>query len=137
MAQITGSCLCGSLKYTCNSDALFTAVCHCKACQKSTGSAFSVVVGVKKSDLTVTGDTLRIYESVGDSGKATYRRFCSHCGSTLLAEMAARPGLVCIKAGTLDNPRELNPQLHVYWKDHQEWIENLGVLTKHETTRPQ
>lgn len=134
MNQITGSCLCGSLNYTCNSDSLFTAVCHCKACQKSTGSAFSVVMGVKKDDLTITGDTLRTYESVGESEKETYRHFCSKCGSTIMAEMASRPGLACIKAGTLDRPSELSPQLHVYWRDHQKWIENLGELTKHETT---
>ena len=104
MHPITGSCLCGALTYTCSSEALLTAVCHCKACQKSTGSAFSVVVGVNKSDVTIAGDTLATYEDIGDSGQATYRRFCSKCGSTILAELAARPDLACIKAGTLDRP---------------------------------
>lgn len=135
MHQITGSCLCGSLTYTCSSPALFTAACHCKACQKSTGSAFSVVMGVKRSDLVISGNTLKTYEDVGESGKATYRHFCSKCGSTIMAELAIRPGLACIKAGTLDSPDELKPERHFYWRDHQNWIEDLGALIKHETAR--
>ena len=133
MQQITGSCLCGSLRYTCGSEALFTAICHCRACQKSTGTAFSVVVGVKKSDVVIEGNSLKTYEDVGDSGQPTYRHFCAECGSTIMAEMAARPELTCIKAGTLDNPEALNPQLHVYWRDHQEWIGTLDALPKHDT----
>ena len=134
MQQIAGSCLCGSLRYTCGSEALFTAICHCRACQKSTGTAFSVVVGVKKSDVTIDGSTLKTYEDVGDSGQPTYRHFCCECGSTIMAEMGARPELACIKAGTLDNPDELSPQLHVYWRDHHEWIRTLDALPKHDTT---
>lgn len=133
MHQITGSCLCEALTYTCSSEALLTAVCHCKACQKSTGSAFSVVVGVNKSDVTIAGNTLTTYEDVGDSGQATYRHFCSKCGSTIMAELAARPDLACIKAGTLDHPEQFSPQLHVYWRDHQEWIRALDALPKHDT----
>ena len=133
MQQVTGSCLCGALKYTCSSEPLFTAVCHCRACQKSTGTAFSVVVGVNKSDVTIDGSTLKTYEDVGDSGQPIYRHFCSECGSTVMAELAARPELMCIKAGTLDNPEDVSPQVHVYWRDHQEWIRDLDTLPKRDT----
>jgi hypothetical protein len=133
MAETNGSCLCGAITYTCDSDPLFTAVCHCAACQKSTGSAFSVVVGVKKDNFKISGDTLTTYEGVGESGHPTYRRFCSRCGSTVCAEMESKPGLVCIKAGTLDDPSRLKPQFNVYWRDHQAWIEDVGHVAKHET----
>ena len=134
MNEIKGSCLCGTVKYECISEPLFTAVCHCAACQKSTGSAFSVVVGVKKADLKITGDTLATYEGVGESGHPTYRHFCSRCGSTLYAGMESKPGLACIKAGTLDDPSWLKPQFNVYWRDHQAWTEDVGGLPKNETT---
>lgn len=133
MQQITGSCLCGALKYTCDSGAVLTAACHCRTCQKSTGSAFSVVVAVKRSDVTVAGSTLKTYEDVGDSGQATYRHFCAKCGTTIKAEMAAQPDLAFIAGGTLDRPEALAPQLHVYWRDHQNWIEALDGLPKHDT----
>lgn len=132
--EVKGSCLCGAIRYTCDSDPLFTAVCHCTTCQKSTGTAFSVVVGVKKSSLKITGETLKTYEATGDSGHPTYRHFCSRCGSTLYAEMGLRPGLACIKAGTLDNPSSLKPQMHVYWRDHQPWIKDLLNIPSHLTT---
>jgi hypothetical protein len=135
MTQLKGSCLCGAVRYTCDSEPLFTVLCHCAACQKSTGSAFSVVVGAKKQDFRISGDTLATYEGVGDSGHTTYRRFCSRCGSTLCAEMGLWPELVGIKAGTLDDPKNFKPQSHVYWRDHQAWIEELGHLPKNETTR--
>jgi hypothetical protein len=134
MNEIKGSCLCGAIRYTCDSEPLFTAVCHCAACQKSTGTAFSVVVGARKTDLKIIGDTLTTYEGIGDSGHPTYRHFCSQCGSTIYAEMGLRPGLACIKAGTLDTASGLKPQVHVYWRDHQAWIEDLGRLPQHETT---
>jgi len=133
MEQLTGSCLCGSLKYTCNSGPLFTAACHCKTCQKSTGSAFSVVVGVQRADMTIEGNTRTTYEGLGDSGQPTYRHFCSQCGSTIMAEMAAQPDLAFIAAGTLDHPEALTPQLHVYWRDHQPWLETLANLPQHDT----
>ena len=133
MQQLTGSCLCGALKYTCSSEPLFTAACHCKSCQKSTGSAFSVVVGVQRADVTIEGDTRTTYESLGDSGRPTYRHFCAQCGSTIMAEMAARPDLAFIAAGTLDHPEALVPQLHVYWRDHQIWLETLDTLPQHDT----
>jgi hypothetical protein len=135
MNEMKGSCLCGAIKYICDSKPLFTAVCHCAACQKSTGSAYSVVVGVRTADFKITGDSLKTHEGTGDSGQPTYRHFCSRCGSTLYAEMGSKPGLVCIKAGTLDNPCEIKPEFYVYWRDHQGWIEGVGELPKHETSR--
>jgi hypothetical protein len=43
MPQITGSCVCGQLRYTAQAEPIFSAVCHCKTCQKQTGTAFRVV----------------------------------------------------------------------------------------------
>ena len=133
--EMKGSCLCGAIRYAVDSSPLFTAVCHCAACQKSTGSAFSVVVGVDKAHLKISGGALTTYEGVGESGHPTYRHFCPICGSTIYAEMGLRPGLACIKAGTLDNASSLNPQFNVYWRDHQAWIEELGHLPKNDTIR--
>ncbi len=111
----------------------FTAVCHCVACQKSTGTSFSVVVGVRRDDLKVTEGSPTVYQDTGDSGETTNRYFCSRCGSTIFAEMESKPGLACIKAGTLDSSIDLRPQMHVYWRDHHEWLSTLDHLPAHET----
>ena len=51
--KIEGGCLCGKVRYSADVDPTFVAVCHCKNCQKSTGSAFSVVVALPTPALTV------------------------------------------------------------------------------------
>ena len=46
MAELKGSCRCGKVQYTVNADPIFTGICHCTSCRKSTGSAYATVVGV-------------------------------------------------------------------------------------------
>jgi hypothetical protein len=133
MPKIEGSCLCGSIKFTCSSEPLFSALCHCSACQKSTGSAFSVVVGAKKADLVITGNTLRNYDCIGDSGNPLSRHFCSNCGTTLFGEMISRPDVTFVKAGTLDDASWVKPQMNAYWRDHCSWISEIDSLPKYET----
>ena len=115
MKTITGSCLCGSVKYSSSSAPVFVAACHCSACQKATGSAFAMVVGLKKEDFQVQGDAVNIYEHVGDSGNTSYRRFCAKCGSGVYSENpVSRPGMVTVRAGTMDETVDLQPSVNVY-----------------------
>ena len=83
--KIEGGCLCGKVRYSADAEPTFVGVCHCKNCQKGTGTAFSVVVALPTPALTVQG-TLQTFTGRGDSGKATYRRFCPECGSALIDE---------------------------------------------------
>src|SRR5215813_3680536 len=55
MPHMTGSCLCGGLRYDLTADLIFSAICHCKTCQKQTGTAFRVVVAVPRPAVTVEG----------------------------------------------------------------------------------
>jgi len=69
--------------------------CHCRDCQKFTGSAFAAVIGLPKSAVTVTG-ALKGFTKRGDSGKPTERLFCPECGASVMDEAEAAPGLVMI-----------------------------------------
>jgi hypothetical protein len=133
METVKGSCLCGSIKYSCSSEQVFVLACHCNACQKATGSAFALVVGFKKEDFTVSGDTITTYNHTGDSGNVSIRRFCSKCGSGVYAENPLRPGIVTVRGGTLDMPFQLKPAANVYWRDHQEWVEHIADMPLHDT----
>ena len=55
MGQISGSCLCGAIKYTCAAQAVMVAACHCSHCRKQSGSAFSVNVATPKLDWLKAG----------------------------------------------------------------------------------
>ena len=130
MPKIEGSCHCGSIRYSCSSEPKFTAICNCSSCQKSTGSAFSVVIGLNKPDFTVTGGCLTKYEYLGDSGKPLLRHFCSRCGTALYADMTSSPNTVVIGAGTLHDNSWVKPQMHVYWRDHCSLLSDLHTIPK-------
>src|SRR5262249_34976556 len=102
--KIEGGCLCGKVRYSADAERAFVGVCHCKNCQKGTCTAFSVVVGLPTPALSVQG-TLQTFTGRGDSGKATYRRFCPECGSALIDEAEVMPNVTMVMAGGVDDPR--------------------------------
>lgn len=127
MANITGGCLCGKVRYSADAEPTFICVCHCRNCQKETGSAFAVVVGVPQPALSVQGE-LKTYMDKGDSGKAQFRRFCPECGSTILDEAAAFPGVLFILAGTLDDPSWVKPGMQIFCDSAQSWVQLGGDM---------
>lgn len=131
MAEHTGGCLCGAVRYTIAIDPPMQAVCHCKNCQKQAGSAYSMIVGVPESALTVTGEP-KVYMDKGDSGAPVTRQFCGTCGSPLFSLVESAPGMVFVKAGTLDDTSAFKPQVQVWTKSRQEWVD-LGAVPGFET----
>ena len=123
MANLDGSCLCGSITYTCDAEPAAVAACHCTECQKQTGTSFSVVVVVPRDALAIDGESLGTFTTVGtDSGKEVARQFCRDCGSPIVSLPAALPELALIKAGTLEDRSWLDPQMHVWCDSAQPWI---------------
>ena len=120
MAEMTGGCLCGQVRYSTNAEPAFIGVCHCTHCQKQTGTAFSVLVGVPKSAMKTQG-RLKIFHDKGDSGQPVERNFCPECGSPIFSEVAVMPGVTFIKAGTLDDTTWLDPKVHVYCDSAERW----------------
>ncbi len=128
----TGGCLCGAVRYTITAEPMMQAVCHCKNCQKQAGSAWSMIEGVAETALAIEGSPTT-YEDTGDSGNVVLRQFCGTCGSPLFSRVAAMPGLVFVKAGTLDDTSAFNPQVQVWTKSKQHWVD-LGAVPGFETT---
>src|SRR5258708_12271527 len=102
MAEMTGGCLCGQVRYTANADPVFVGVCHCTHCQKQTGTAFSVLVGIPKSAMSIQG-RLKTFHHTGDSRQPVDRNFCPESRPPIFSDVAVMPGLTFIKAGTLDD----------------------------------
>ena len=97
MPEMTGGCLCGQVRYSANTEPAFVGVCHCKNCQKQTGTAFSVLVGIPKTAMSIQGQ-LKTFHDTGDSGQAVDRNFCPECGSPVFTDAAVMPG-VCLHQG--------------------------------------
>ncbi|MFW0755876.1 GFA family protein [Pseudomonas sp. H11T01] len=125
--KLTGHCNCGGVSYSFDGQPALTAVCHCKTCQRQTGSYASLVVGVQDPELKVLGETLGTFITQGDSGQPVQRSFCTRCGSPIVSRCDSIPGLAFIKAGTLDDTSELNPTAELYLDDAQAWTARLGV----------
>jgi len=121
MGKIEGGCLCGQVRYSAAAEPMFEGVCHCTHCQKQSGTAFSVIIGVQSDALTVTG-TLKTFEDRGESGQPVHRQFCPDCGSPVISLVDAMPGFSFIKAGTLDDPSWLAPKLEIWCRSAQPWV---------------
>ena len=123
MTDISGSCLCGRVRYKSDAAPELTAICHCDNCQKQTGTAFSIIVAVPEGSLTFEGqDSLGEYLDQGETGGAVRRRFCRNCGSPLLSLVESVPGVGFIKAGTLDDRSWLAPTMHIWCDTAQPWV---------------
>jgi hypothetical protein len=120
MAELKGSCRCGKVQYTISADPIFTGICHCTSCRKSTGSAYGTVMGVPTPGVTVTGNMTR-FDEVGESGKATHRNFCPVCGSTITQTADIMEGVTMIGVGTLEDSNAVKPAMQIYCDSALEW----------------
>ncbi|MDX6583564.1 MAG: hypothetical protein QOI10_2748 [Solirubrobacterales bacterium] len=119
---ITGHCLCGAVTYTADAEPVIQAACHCTDCQRQTGNPFSVIVAVPAGAFEVEGETLATFATTGeDHGGKTERSFCSACGSPMFSVAAVAPGLIFIKAGSLDDASWLEPSVEAWTSSAQPW----------------
>lgn len=128
MAAIKGRCACGKVSYESSADTpAFTGICHCKTCQRSTGSAFSIVIAVPDDSLSIAG-TLKTHTSQGDSGKSISRQFCPECGSLIADRAELMPGMTMLNAGTLDDTSWVKPAMQIYCETMQPWVSLNGEM---------
>jgi len=136
MLQASGGCLCGAVRYQIDGEPAMVAVCHCSTCQRNTGSAFSTNVAWPEGAVEIAGESLATYqERGGAAGTPFYRSFCSRCGSPICARGDAYPGLVFIKAGTLDDPSWVRPTVHIWCSEKQPWVP-IGDAAPHLPAGP-
>jgi hypothetical protein len=127
MSKMEGGCLCGSVRYSGDAEPALVAICHCRDCQKFTGSAFGFLILVPKDALELQG-TLKTFSSLADSGKPILRHFCPECGSSVSEEPSIRPGFVLINGGTLDDPT-IKPSMEIYCDRELPWVQ-LGDMQR-------
>lgn len=127
--KYSGGCLCGAIRYTCAADPVFAGNCHCRDCQRSSGSAFVPAMLFPKSAVRITG-TPTFFARKGDSGRVMERGFCPQCGSQLFARLEALPDALGIRAGTLDDASRYSPAMNFFVASAQPWDEMNPTLPK-------
>ena len=117
----TGSCLCGEVSYSFNESSVISAHhCHCKDCQKSTGSGKATIVMIPENALQMKGE-IKIYTVTGTDGSHVTRGFCESCGSPLISYIEEMQGIRLIKAGSLDDSSRLKIDSNFWSSTAREW----------------
>lgn len=124
----SGGCVCAAVRFKAIGEPLRVTICHCKWCQRRTGTAFGVEVVFHSDQVLVTGTEITRYRHISDeSGRWLDIEFCSKCGSNLGFTLEAAPGLRTLPAGAFDAPDWIQADryqfLHVYVRSRRDWAE--------------
>ena len=117
----TGGCLCGNIRYEFKrKDVVSAGHCHCKDCQRITGSGKATIVFIRTNDLKINED-YKVFSVTGYDGTNVHRGFCPNCGSPIISFVTEQPNLRFIKAGSLDNSDWLKIESSFWSVSSCEW----------------
>jgi hypothetical protein len=116
-----GGCSCGAVRYRLGSDPLFVHCCHCLNCQRQTGSAFVVNVLIEADRVEVLTGEPRAVDVARDDGSMQRIYRCPECQIAVFSEYT-RPEILFVRAGTLDEPSLVAPDVHIYTRSKLPWV---------------
>ena len=119
--KLKGGCICGQVKYYITEKPLFTQACHCKDCKVLTGSSYVVNSSVLENTLIVEGEVSSTELKAG-SGASYKTYFCTKCGNYVYADYDSAVGRLTVRTKTLDNSEKFPPQVHIFTKDKDPWL---------------
>ena len=118
-----GGCTCGAVRYRLKARPLFVHCCHCSWCQRESGSAFVVNDFIEASQVELLKGKLTQTTLPSASGKGQVFWRCADCGVTVWSNYPqAGPHIHFIRAGTLDDPSQAPPDIHIYTSTKQSWV---------------
>jgi hypothetical protein len=135
-SPMTGGCLCGRVRYEAAGAPVFSLICHCRDCQRSSGSAYNAALRMPAAGFRITQGEPKLYVKTADSGNTVTRAFCPDCGSPLFIRVSTRPDLIGLRAGTLDDPSLFHPEAHIFVKSAQPWDHLDPALPKYDAYPP-
>ena len=120
MAGWSGGCACGAIRFECEGEPALMANCHCRDCQRATGSAYAAVVVFPKTAASVTGEP-RYHRMTGGSGNPIERGFCATCGSPVVVKLGMMPEIIGFHAASLDDPAKYTPAMDIFTASAHPW----------------
>jgi hypothetical protein len=118
-AGVTGGCQCGAVRYQLRGRPVELVVCHCKECQRQSGSAFGMSLVVTSGSFRLLSGDLKFFNVVCDSGRIKTCAFCRDCGTRVYHSVGYT---ISVKPGTLDDTSSLQPTHHYWTKRKQPWV---------------
>jgi hypothetical protein len=119
---LDGGCACGALRYALKAEPMFVHCCHCRDCQRQTGSAFVINALIETALVERRGVEPVRFEMPTESGRphGVYR--CPSCGTAVWSEYGGLAPLRFVRVGTLDDSHALAPTVHIYTRSKQPWV---------------
>ena len=116
----SGGCLCKAIKFSVTEAPLAARTCWCRVCQYL-GAGNGMVSVCFRSETFAARGNVCWYESIADSGNRMRRGFCAICGTPLFSKAESRPRLIFIRAGALDDPNLMSPQMAIWTDAAPDW----------------
>ena len=116
-----GGCSCGAVRYRLTSEPLFVHCCHCLSCQRQTGSAFVINLLIEADRVELLSAEPQPVDVPRDDGSKQRIYRCPICQVAVFSEYG-RPGVWFVRAGTLDDPSVVTPDVHIYTRSKLPWV---------------
>ena len=119
---ISGGCACECIRYECTEEPIVQLICHCRACQRASGSAFAAVIMVAADKFRFLKSEPSFHEVIGGTTGRKFRRgFCSKCGSPVTLHWPEVSNVQMIQVGSLDDPSCFRPQTELWLSSAYPW----------------
>ena len=120
---LDGRCTCGAVRYRMHTRPLFVHCCHCRWCQRETGTAFALNAMIESDRVTLLQGEPEIVLTPSNSGKGQKIARCPVCRIALWSNYAGAGDAVrFVRVGTLDDPDRLPPDIHIFTASKQPWV---------------
>jgi hypothetical protein len=122
--SLDGGCACGAVRYRMESTPLFVHCCHCRWCQRETGSSFALNALIEADRVELLGDEPEMVLTPSASGKGQKIFRCPDCRIAVWSNYATAVGdkIRFVRVGTLDDPDSLPPDIHIFTASKQPWV---------------
>ena len=131
----SGGCLCGAVRYEISGELEPIQVCHCGQCRKAQGGPFATNIPLERTRFRLLSGASRLAEFRASPQKK--RVFCHTCGSPIYSARDTQPGVLRLRAGTLDEPVRTKPEAHYHVASRAAWWPLEDNLPRHESGRPE
>ena len=120
---LEGRCACGHVRYRLAAEPLFVHCCHCRWCQRETGSAFVLNALVESDRVILQQGSTEVIDTPSASGRGQKIARCPRCRVALWSHYAgAGEAISFVRVGTLDHADRLPPDIHIYTSSKQPWV---------------
>ncbi len=119
-----GGCLCGAVRFRAKGSPQVTTACHCRFCQRLSGSAFSIEPWFKKENVEFLGEPPNSFDFRSpEHGRVLHVQFCAKCGNRVGLTADRFPASQALYGGTFDDPDWVSPKWHIFTKEAVPWME--------------